>query len=437
MKTSMKIAAVAGLVAAACSSAYAGGFMLSEQSVTGLGRSYAGAGIVGDDISAVWYNPAGMTLLSGTQFQLGGVFVNLDLPLKGLNGTAAQGETDNGNKYIVPIPNLFLVHQMNEDMWFGLGITVPFGMATEYKRNSKLNAFGMNSEIKVFDINPNIAWKVNDKVSIGAGISLQYATAHFEAANKMNSDTTSDNFGSANYGRLNADGWAWGANIGVMWSPTDTLRFGLAYRSAVNHHAKGTFRLGEGSFVPGDGKNTDFSGYNATVNDARASLSAPHNISLTGTWEATESLRLSALIRWTNWASFETLEITGTYPQAPQLGTQTLKKVENHWKDSWLFTVGADYTINSAWTVRAGVGYEISPVDDDKYRTAVIPDTDRLWLSIGTTWHVNENLQGDFGFAWLHGIGDKGLYDPDSGVQYAEFDKLDAYLFGAQFTYKF
>lgn len=425
MKTSMKIAAVAGLVAAACSSAYAGGFMLSEQSVTGLGRSYAGAGIVGDDISAVWYNPAGMTLLSGTQFQLGGVFVNLDLPLKGANG-----ETDNGNKYIVPIPNLFLTHQMNEDMWFGLGITVPFGMATEYKRNSTLNAFGMNSEIKVFDINPNVAWKINDKLSIGAGVSLQYATAHFEAAERPGNDY------SAQYGRLNADGWAWGGNIGVMWSPTETLRFGLAYRSAVNHHAKGTFRLGKGSFAP-NGDNKEFSGYYATVHDASASLSAPHNISLTGTWEATESLRLSALVRWTNWSSFETLEISGTSPLQPNAGAQTLKKVENHWKDSWLFTLGADYTINSAWTVRAGVGYEISPVDDDKYRTAVIPDTDRLWLSLGTTWHVNENLQGDFGFAWLHGVGDKGLYNPDTGAQVAEFDKLDAYMFGAQFTYKF
>ena len=412
----MKIAAVAGLVAAACSGAYAGGFMLSEQSVTGLGRSYAGAGIVGDDISAVWYNPAGMTLLSGTQFQLGGVFVNLDLPLKGKDGTLGQGETDNGNKYVVPIPNLFLVHQMNEDMWFGLGITVPFGMATEYKRNSKLNKWGMNSEIKVFDINPNVAWKISDKLSIGAGVSLQYATAHFEKA-----ATVTTLAGKVDgYGRLNADSWAWGANIGVMWSPTETLRFGLAYRSAVNHHAEGYYKVG---------MSPDKVGYTLD-GTGRASLSAPHNVSLTGTWEATDSLRLSALVRWTNWSSFDTLQISHDL-QMPQPDP-----VENHWKDSWLFTVGADYTINSAWTVRAGVGYEISPVDDDKYRTAVIPDTDRLWLSIGTTWHVNENLQGDFGFAWLHGVGDKGLYLPN-GAQVAEFDKLDAYLFGAQFTYKF
>lgn len=407
----MKIAAVAGLVAAACSSAYAGGFMLSEQSVTGLGRSYAGAGIVGDDISAVWYNPAGMTLLSGTQFQLGGVFVNLDLPLKGANG-----ETDNGNKYIVPIPNLFLTHQMNEDMWFGLGITVPFGMATEYKRNSKLNKWGMNSEIKVFDINPNVAWKINDKWSLGAGISLQYATAHFEKT-----DTT-----LPAYGRLNADSWAWGGNIGVMWSPTETLRFGLAYRSAVNHHAEGSYKVG---MTTGNDAHVGYNFYGT----GRASLSAPHNVSLTGTWEATDSLRLSALVRWTNWSSFDKLVITndigGSIPASSQ--------VENRWKDSWLFTLGADYILNGAWTVRAGVGYEISPVDEDKYRTAVIPDTDRLWLSVGTTWHVNENLQGDFGFAWLHGVGDKGLYDPASGTQVAEFDKLDAYMFGAQFTYKF
>ena len=100
MKNAMfKFSAALTLAAAATSAAYAGGFMLTEQSVAGLGRAYAGSGIVGDDLSAVWYNPAGMVLLPGTQFQMGSVMAYLDLDVE-----TNKGDTDNGAKHGVPIP---------------------------------------------------------------------------------------------------------------------------------------------------------------------------------------------------------------------------------------------------------------------------------------------------------------------------------------------
>ncbi len=435
MKNSIKIAAAAAAALVSTSSVYAAGFMLSEQSVAGLGRAYAGAGIVGDDLSAVWYNPAGMVLLPGTQVQAGGVYVDLDLSYKGDNG-----ETENGSKYGVPIPNFFFTRQMNDSMWFGLGLTVPYGLATEYSRTWSNTARGMNAEIKVFDLNPNVAWKVSDKLSIGAGISLQYADAQYETGV----------MGGAAYGRLDVDSFAWGANVGVMWSPTETLRFGLSYRSQVNHHADGDLRVGMRGVDAGN------KSYIAEFGSASASLSAPQTVLLTGTWEATPKLRLSALIRWADWSSFDTLSVNAdmsslsvtnqaafaalkTYLEYHGLDPKVLSSigVENKWQDTWLFTLGADYTINSAWTVRAGVGYETSPIDDDSYRTALIPDSDRLWLSIGATWHVTENLQGDFGFTWLHGIGSAPLYNAPKGSRVGEFDTLDAYLFGAQMVYRF
>ena len=418
----MKIVAAAVLAAATGSSAMAAGFMLTEQSVTGLGRAYAGAGIVGDDNSAVWYNPAGMTLLSGTQFQAGGVMATLDFPLE----TADGSYSDNGRKYSVPIPHMFFTSQLNDDMWFGFGLTVPYGMATEYKRNSPLNQFGMNAEVKVFDLNPNLAWKINEKVSFGAGVSLQYATAQFEAASAERtvsmpigpggSDVTVG--GAKPYGRLNADSLAWGFNMGV------------------NHHAKGKWRVGTGNtwsiMQPGQVGNSEFRGHNAGhSNNGSADLTAPQTVLLTGTWEVTEALRLSALIRWSDWSSFKKLEIKS--------GLDGLdgSTVENRWNDTWLFTLGADYTINDEWTVRAGVGYENGAVDDE-YRTAVIPDADRLWLSCGATWNYDTNWKFDLGFTYLHGMGTPGLYaNHDKSKKVAEFKALDAYLVGAQFTYKF
>ena len=421
----LKLAAAATLSAALSSAAVAGGFMLTEQSVAGLGRAYAGAGIVGDDLSAVWYNPAGMSLLSGTAVQMGAVVADLDLEVT-TNSSATfdngrNGTKENGRKHGVPIPNMYLVHQIKDDMWFGLGITVPFGMATEYDNNWAAADKGMNAEVKVFDINPNVAFKLTDTLSFGAGVSLQYVTAQFEQKNNLG-------HGTAMRVRLNADGWAWGGNLGFMWQPTETVRVGLAYRSQVNHKADGYLK-------------SDLEAANGTLlrhfqsNDGHAEMSAPHVITLTGTWKATEALRLSGLVRWTNWSSFDKLPISGSSLGEATGGLTSKHNAVYNWKDSWLFTVGADYDINDEFTVRGGVGYEISPVDDDKYRSATIPDTDRLWLSMGATWHASKNLQSDFGIAYLKGIGNKDLYTGNDKV--AEFDKLDAILWGAQFVYKF
>ena len=436
----LKLAAAATLSAALSSVAVAGGFMLTEQSVAGLGRAYAGAGIVGDDLSAVWYNPAGMSLLSGTAVQMGAVVADLDLEVT-TNESATFGHLkaskENGRKHGVPIPNMYLVHQIKDDMWFGLGITVPFGMATEYDNNWAAADKGMNAEVKVFDINPNVAFKLTDTLSFGAGVSLQYVTAQFESRSGQDALNVR--------ARLNADGWAWGGNFGFMWQPTETVRVGLAYRSQVNHKADGYLKteVSSGSRLLDSFKS----------NDGHAEMSAPHVVTLTGTWKATEDLRLSALARWTNWSSFKDLPISGTslyratatakqvatlYGIGDQVSNPSNKTAPTYnWKDSWLFTVGADYDINDEFTVRGGVGYEISPVDDDKYRSATIPDTDRLWLSMGATWHASKNLQGDFGIAYLKGIGNKDLYNESTGQKVGEFDKLDAILWGAQFVYKF
>ncbi len=432
VKTSFKIAAAAAAVLASVSSAHAAGFMLSEQSVAGLGRAYAGAGIVGDDLSAVWYNPAGMVLLPGTQVQLGGVYVELDLEYSGFDGTS-----ENGRQSGVPIPNLFFTHQMNDSMWFGVGLTVPYGLATEYDRDWSNWKRGMNAEIKVFDLNPSFAWKVSDKLAIGAGISIQYADAKYETGSQF--ETPLGLF--EGYGRLSADSLAWGGNIGIMWSPTENLRFGLAYRSQINHHAKGDLRLGQAALHPGN------SGYDGTFDNASASLSAPQTVLLTGTWEATPQLRISALIRWADWSSFDSLGISASdFHGNPMMemilasmGGSISPDIDHKWQDTWLFTLGADYTINSAWTVRAGIGYETSPIDDERYRTPLIPDADRLWLSVGATWHVTENLQGDFGFTWLHGVGgDALLYGNENDAEPAgKYSTLDAYLFGAQMVYRF
>lgn len=419
-------------VAAATSTALAAGFQLTEQSSLGAGRAYAGAGIVGDDLSAVHYNPAGMTLLEGTRFQAGGVWIGLNADYS----SDVSGESENGRLKGQMIPAGYVTHQVNDQVWLGFAMTVPFGMGTEYSKDWEGADRGTNAKIYTFDMNPSIAWKVNDFLSIGGGISVQYAKAELGMG-----------VSGLGHGKVEADSWDWGFNLGVMISPTEKLRFGLSYRSSIEHDAEGDTKL---SGIVNPQLSNLLSGQNL---DMSTTIETPDTVMLTGTWEATDKLRLSGLIRWANWSNFDELNIKNELPtivstSLSQLGQpgQELKAglsnidIENDWQDTWLFSIGADYKINSAFTVRGGIAYETSPIDDQSTRMAVIPDTDRVWLSLGASWYATKDLQFDVGATYLMGVGDKDLYNglkSEGGKKIGEYDSLDAYLLGVQMQYRF
>lgn len=405
-----RLAAAALLTAAALSAqtASAAGFQLTEQSSLGAGRAYAGAGIVGDDLSAVHYNPAGMTLLSGTQMQAGSVWIEVNAEYDGKDGSS-----ENGRYKGQAIPAGYITHQLTDDVWLGLGLTVPFGMGTDYGKDWTGAERGYTSTILTFDINPNVAWKVNDFLSVGGGISLQYAKA------KLGMKPANIPATIPATGKIDADSWDWGWNIGLMLQPTNSLRFGLAYRSAIEHNAEGDFTL-----------SSPLPSLNLTC-DAEATVKTPDTIMLTSTWEASDRLRISSLIRWAKWSNFKNLTIKNS-----NTGT-VLNNVENDWEDTWLFSVGADYKLNDAWTVRGGVAYEKDPVSDNKNRMAVIPDTDRLWLSVGATWHAAKNFQIDGGFSYLKGIGNRDLYNEAGTQKLGKYKSLDAVILGIQGQYRF
>ena len=430
----MKAAAAAVMAVCAASAAHAAGFMLTEQSAGALGRAYAGAGVDGTDISGVYYNPATMTLHPGTQIQAGFVAVGLDLAFEGVdNQTGTNRITENGQYNTQAIPHGYISHQLNDSMWVGLAMTVPFGMGTEYDDNWDWGNRGISAEVLTFDFNPNVAWKVSDKLSLGAGMSIQYAAADL----KMRDDVPNSQGGSLGTvnGEVDADSWAWGFNVGLMWSPLDNLRFGLSYRSKINHNADGDFTISNPSNEMVGGI-LQSQGLLNSARSASATLSTPAWLMATAAWDVNELLSLYATFRWTDWSSFDTLDIKSSALDKTHNGVKT---VENHWQDTYLVSVGADLRFTNWWTFRAGIGYETSAVDDPKYRTAIIPDADRLWLALGSSFKATENMQIDVSAAWLHGIGERNLWDKDTagGTEVGKFEDLDAYLFGVQLVYKF
>ena len=415
-----KIAAAAMMVAGAfATQTYAAGFQLSEQSAIQMGRAMAGAGVVGDDLSAVHYNPAGMTLLSGTRMQATGTWVAVNLDYEG-----DSGQSENGRLKGQIIPAGFITHQINDSLWAGLGLTVPYGMGTEYGEGWEGKSRGTESMILTFDINPNLAWKVNEKLSVGGGVSLQYAKAELGSGRIVseNGHTINSN--------VKGDSWAWGWNVGVMFQPVETVRLGLAYRSHIAHNADGHTTL---SNVPNALLNPYAPGVSNLRSDMEVRIKTPDTVTLSATWEATDALRLSGTARWSKWSNFRSLNVQNLDLAGTKLGTTV---VENNWDDTWFFSVGADYKLNGQWTVRGGVAYDQGPVEN-QYRMAVIPDTDRVWFSGGASYKYTDNLTFDFGATYIKGVGDTDLYDKVGDKKIGEFKSLDSYIFSAQMQYLF
>ena len=442
-KNALATVALTG-IAVAVSSAYAAGFQLTEQSSLGLGRAYAGAGVVGDDLSAVHYNVAGMTLLPGTRIQAGSVYIDVDAPFTGDDGTK-----ENGRLKGQAIPAGYITHQINDKLWFGLGMTVPFGMGTEYNKDWRYATAGNESMVMTIDINPSIAYKVNDFVSVGAGLSIQYAKAELGKSAGYSKMAFSDEQlginlvdGHQAFGKVKADSWDWGWNVGVMVQPCETVRLGLSYRSAVEHNAEGDFTLSGKLIQAATGGLVD----SMTYGDAKVYVKTPDTVYFTGTWEATQDLRISGLIRWAKWSNFDRLDIYSAGAQVSQKKNpnEPASASEHNWDDTWLFSLGADYRLNNEWTIRGGIAYETGAIEP-QYRTATIPDADRVWLTAGATYNYSKQIQFDFGAAYLRGIGNKDLWshnavsEPfgDGHKKIGEYDSIDAFILGAQVQYRF
>ena len=447
-RAAFKVALSAIAVAAAfASTAHAAGFMLTEQSAGALGRAYAGAGVDGTDLSGVYYNPATMVLHKGTAMQMG--FVGIGLNLDYVGEKDGQEVTANGRNKSQAIPHGYFIHQINDKAWFGLGMTVPFGMGTEYDDDWAGNQHGISATILTFDLNPNFAFKLSEKFSVGFGASIQYAQADLKIRNKFGSipkndaipyhgDVTAES-------EIDADSIAWGWNVGMMWSPVENFRVGLSYRSKIKHDAEGDFTLdrakigatdvtgatlvGLGNVLPGSGLNELGNAVNMQSFDGYATVTAPAWAMASVAWDVNDLVSLYGTFRWTDWSSFDELNIT---TNVDGVGGS----IKNKWRDTYLGSLGMDLRLTDWWTLRGGIAYESSPIANPRTRTAIIPDADRWWFAIGSSFKWSDNFQTDISFAHLHGVHERNLYDSD-GNKEGRFRKLDAYLLGAQMVYKF
>ena len=269
-------------------------FQLAENSPAGMGSAFAGGAAIAEDASTVWYNPAGLTRLSGTQL-LTGVYVlsatsqfnkssattaPLGAPLTGGNGG------DSGAFAI--LPNIYFSHRLNDRLVMGVGVNVPFGLATDYQDHWVGRYHADRSEILTLNINPSIGYQVNDALSLGFGVSWQKMEAMLSqwadlgtTCALLAAPATCAGFGlvpQQDDARvvIEADSRAYGFNVGALWELNKQQRFGLAYRSTIKHYLTGLVDIT--TYDPGQ------AGFAANLNQvdggANAYVTAPATLSM-------------------------------------------------------------------------------------------------------------------------------------------------------------
>jgi len=359
----------------------AAGFALIEQSGSGTGNAFAGGAASAEDASTIFFNPAGLTRLTGRQVVLGihaikpsaefsnqGSAAPLLKPLGTDGGDAGQWGV---------VPNFYLSWAANDRLSLGLGVNAPFGLRTSYDSNWIGRYQALDSEVKTVNINPAFAFKINDVISIGAGLNYQTIDATL---------TRAVNFGPGGEGsaKVSGDASAWGWNVGALFNLGTDMRVGGAYRSQLKYHIEGDVTFNRPPGVPAGA---------APDGGIFTDITVPESASLSVFQKFNEKWDFMGDITWTRWSRLENLNIYRT-------GGGTLQLTPENWDDTWRFSLGLSYHVDERWTLRGGVAFDQTPVSD-QFRTARIPDQDRTWLAIGAQWKPTPAIAIDIGYAHL------------------------------------
>lgn len=375
-------------------SASAAAFYIQEQSTTGLGRAFAGASAYTPDASTVFYNPAGMTDLGGPQMVAG---VSILVPDANFEDTGSTAQTvapaagavaatqggNGGNPFgIEGVPHAYVTWQVPaSDFWLGFGVSAPFGLANKYDDNFTGRYNSLESELRVLDFAPTVAWRANDWLSLGGGINVQYADA--KLTNAIPDPVQPGVLAADGYADLSGDDVSVGYNVGAIVKPFDGTRLGLHYRMGVRHELEG--RLIVTAPAAGGGTSVRVPG--------EAVLELPDIASFGISQEIGPRWRLLGSVNWSNWSVFESIPV--------ELATGAQSATQQNYEDTWSFAIGAEYDVHDRLTLRAGAQYDQTPTVDN-FRSTRVPDGDRTWGTVGATWDVNERWTLDLAGAYIH-----------------------------------
>ncbi|WP_006788348.1 OmpP1/FadL family transporter [Thiorhodospira sibirica] len=376
---------------------HAAGFYIQEQSVSGLGRAFAGDAALAADASTIFFNPAGMTALPGSELQLAAHLLIPTAKVSNHGSTVTapgtQGQAlgyaggSGGNPYgPSPVPNLFYATPVNELLWFGFGITAPFGLANDYKQDFFARYDSTETALTVINLQPSLAVALTPSFSIGAGLDVQYADATLEAALPDPTQPGGPTPGSDGYSRLSADHWGYGFNLGMQWALSPQTRVGAHYRYGIKHTLTGSADINPPASLAAFGRT-------AEQISGKADLHLPDIFSLGLVHQVGPQLNLLAQYTWFQWSNFDEIRVRFADGRADDVTVQ-------NYRDSWALALGAEYQWDERWTLRGGIQFDQTPTQDG-YRTTRTPDGDRTWFSFGASYAYDARLGFDLAYTYI------------------------------------
>ncbi|MFH1812935.1 MAG: outer membrane protein transport protein [Pseudomonadota bacterium] len=361
--------------------AMAAGFAIQNQNGAGTATAFAGAAAVADDASTIYFNPAGMTYLPmGHSISVAGTLLHRSLKFddRGSNALGPFPLGDDGGEGggLSLIPAGYYSYAINDRFRIGVGVSATFGNKTDYSTTFLGRFQGNYVDLKALNINPSVAWRVNDQLSIGAGISFVKLEGDIQQQLPVSP------FLPNARNRLEADDTAMGFNVGLMYQVTPAMRVGMSYRSKIDFRLKGEATATEAGPATG-------------VTPAFARIELPDTFSVAVHHQITDRWEAMGDYTWTGWSSFKSLDVRNDTTGA------RLTNPEYDFRDSWRIGYGAAYKYTEALKLRFGVAFDKSPVHDEASRTLTLPDSDRYWVAIGARYALSPKSTIDIGYAHI------------------------------------
>ncbi|AEY02085.1 long-chain fatty acid transport protein [Oceanimonas sp. GK1] len=423
-KKTLTLSVLATSAAMATGLAHSAAFQLAEQSTSGLGRAYAGEGAAADNAAVLGRNPAAMTLFHRPALSAGAVYVNPEIDVEGkptqqqAAGASQAGLPTQSNDIAddAVVPFFYYVQPINAQWAAGIGAFTNYGLSTSYQDNHYAGPVAGKTALTTLNLNPNIAYRMNRHLSLGAGFNAVYADAELIRHKGIASlQPPPQGFGgnaTDEVARLVGDDWGYGWNIGLLLEADEHNRWALTYRSEIDLTMAG-----------------DYSGINTggQPTPATLDLTLPAIAELSGFHQVNPEWALHYGLMWTEWSSFEELKAISNDPRC----TPDCFQKDEKFKNSWRVSAGVTHLMNDQWILRGGLAYDQSPVPAAT-RSISIPDVDRTWYTLGATFAVNQALSLDAALAFLHG----GQVEVNE-TPYQFTSGGDAWLLGLQMNYQF
>lgn len=376
--------AVAPLVAAA---AHGGGIMLYEVGTEDVGLASAGYTARAQDASTVFTNPAGMTRLDGNQLTLGSQMLYADLGLSIGSGTSpGLGRNDGGNPVgWFPGGGFFYSYSVSRDLKLGMAMSGNFGLVEAYDAGWVGRYYGLESTLLGVSFLPSVAYRVNDRLSLGVSLNAMYGKfKNIVAVNNI--------VGPDGQLELDADKWGFGANVGLLYEVNSGTRFGFTYNSAVKLDFSAPAQFS--GIAPGVEALLRARG----LLDANVDLgmTVPQGINASVYTQIDPRWAFLGSVGWQQWSKFGKLDVGVASNDPVSLTT------ELNYKDTWHVAAGAQYRISEPWRLDFGVAYD-SAFQDSANVPVLLPANSAWRFGIGAQKQQSSTFSWGAAFEYAYG----------------------------------